>query len=173
MEFVEGETLAQILARLSAAEGKEGEKKRIFQAFSGLFLGGNEAKGGSHVERVEDASSKESALGTGALGLGYHARLALTFAGVADGRDRRPQLGPPGEHRGSGRRADDPSRHREGIKERGRPVRLDGHRRNPRALVRENASIRIKFTPEGGKWSLGELRALSYVERPLREPKGK
>ena len=43
----------------------------------------------------------------------------------------------------------------------------------PPALVRGKSSIRIKFTPQGGKWSLGELRALSYVERPLQEPKGK
>src|SRR6185503_926760 len=38
MEFVEGETLAQILARLRAAEGKEEEERQtILQSLSGLF----------------------------------------------------------------------------------------------------------------------------------------
>jgi hypothetical protein len=37
----------------------------------------------------------------------------------------------------------------------------------PLALVRGKSSIRVAFRPAGGPWTIGELRALSHVERPL------
>ncbi len=44
----------------------------------------------------------------------------------------------------------------------------------PPALVRGKASIRVTFRPKpGATWSIGELRALSHVERPLGEAAGK
>jgi hypothetical protein len=39
----------------------------------------------------------------------------------------------------------------------------------PPALVRGKASIRVGFRPQGGAWSIGELRAFSHVDRPIRE----
>jgi hypothetical protein len=43
----------------------------------------------------------------------------------------------------------------------------------PPALVRVKASIHVAFRPQGCLWSIGELRALSLVERPLGEAAGK
>ncbi len=43
----------------------------------------------------------------------------------------------------------------------------------PPALVRGKSSIRIAFRPLDGAWSIGELRALSHVDRPLGESRGK
>jgi hypothetical protein len=41
------------------------------------------------------------------------------------------------------------------------------------ALVRGKSSIRVEFRPQGGVWSIGELRAFSQVERPIGEETGK
>ena len=43
----------------------------------------------------------------------------------------------------------------------------------PPALVRGKSSIKVTFTLQGGKWSIGELRAFSRVDRPLGESPGK
>jgi hypothetical protein len=37
----------------------------------------------------------------------------------------------------------------------------------PPPLVRGKSSIRVAFRPQGGAWTIGELRAFSHVERPL------
>jgi hypothetical protein len=37
----------------------------------------------------------------------------------------------------------------------------------PPALVRGKRSIRVAFRPEGSVWTIGELRVLSHVDRPL------
>ena len=37
----------------------------------------------------------------------------------------------------------------------------------PPALVKGKSSIKVSFRPRGGPWSIGEMRALSHVERPL------
>jgi hypothetical protein len=37
----------------------------------------------------------------------------------------------------------------------------------PPALIRGKASIRITFQPQGSAWTMGELRALSHVDRPI------
>jgi D-arabinan exo alpha-(1,3)/(1,5)-arabinofuranosidase (non-reducing end) len=37
----------------------------------------------------------------------------------------------------------------------------------PPALVRGKSSIKVVFQPGGGPWTIGELRALSHVERPV------
>jgi hypothetical protein len=41
------------------------------------------------------------------------------------------------------------------------------------AFVRGKASIRVEFRPQGGVWAIGELRAFSHLDRPLRESPGK
>jgi len=41
------------------------------------------------------------------------------------------------------------------------------------ALLRGKSSIRVDFTPRGGSWSIGELRAFSHVERLIGESPGK
>ena len=43
----------------------------------------------------------------------------------------------------------------------------------PVALVKGKSSIKVGFKPAGGPWSIGELRALCHVDRPLWEPQGK
>ena len=40
----------------------------------------------------------------------------------------------------------------------------------PPALVRGKTSVRVTFLAEGGPWTIGELRALSHVDRPLPPP---
>jgi len=37
----------------------------------------------------------------------------------------------------------------------------------PPALVRGKTSIRVVFQPQGGAWTIGELRSLSHLDRPL------
>ena len=37
----------------------------------------------------------------------------------------------------------------------------------PPSLVAGKSSIRVTFRPEGGAWTIGELRALSHVDQPL------
>jgi hypothetical protein len=37
----------------------------------------------------------------------------------------------------------------------------------PLALVRAKRSIQVTFRPEASVWTIGELRALSHVDRPL------
>jgi len=41
------------------------------------------------------------------------------------------------------------------------------------ALVRGKTAIRVTFMPKGGPWSIGELRALSHMVRPIGEATGK
>ncbi len=85
MEFVAGETLAQVLARLRAAEGMEDEKKTILRGMSGLFGRGDIATADSGVEPKAPAPRREGLLASGDLDLEYYAKLAKAFAGVADG----------------------------------------------------------------------------------------
>jgi hypothetical protein len=42
----------------------------------------------------------------------------------------------------------------------------------PPALTRGKSSVRVGFKPAGGTWSIGELRALSHLERPIGEATG-
>ncbi len=94
MELVEGETLAQILARLRAAEGKE-EQKRILQSVSRIF-----GKNGPVKDSVDAADNSDSdsdtdtaahqrrepaAFDSDEVNLVYCAKLAEAFAGVAEG----------------------------------------------------------------------------------------
>jgi eukaryotic-like serine/threonine-protein kinase len=87
MEFVEGETLAQILARLRAAEGKEDEKGPLLQSISNLF--GKQDPEAVALEEgpagQEETREKKQPFGTDDQDIVYYGNLAKAFAGVADG----------------------------------------------------------------------------------------
>ena len=87
MDFVEGETLAQILARLRAAEGKEEERKTILQRISGLLSKGSEEAGAVETKAVEEAEAAERKplFGSDDFDLAYYSNLGKAFAGVAEG----------------------------------------------------------------------------------------
>jgi tetratricopeptide (TPR) repeat protein len=86
MEFVEGETLAQILARLRAAEGKEEEERQtILQSLSGLFGKDDCAAPDTEIEPEVPTLARKTLLESGDFDLEYCARLARAFAGVAEG----------------------------------------------------------------------------------------
>lgn len=84
MDYVEGETLAKILTRLRAAEGKKEDKKTELQSISKL-LGKSEK-----AEKAEDGEEDkirrpESPLETDDFDTQYYARVATAFAGAASG----------------------------------------------------------------------------------------
>ncbi|MBI4583994.1 MAG: protein kinase [Planctomycetes bacterium] len=87
MEFVEGETLAQILGRVKAAEGKEEEKSSILQRISQTLGKSNDTNlvmETTPAEAVEDSAQKAS-FRPKVANLAYFYNLAEAFAGVADG----------------------------------------------------------------------------------------
>ncbi len=87
MEYIEGETLAQILRRLRAVEGNGDEKNTILQSVSQLLRKSACATGDTHVAAgrsiTESATKAESTAKDTSLAYYYH--LAHAFAGVADG----------------------------------------------------------------------------------------
>ena len=86
MEYVEGETLAQILARWRALEGNEEQKTTILQSISQLF-GKNSPltpEDTAETERPEAESAVARPFGEDE-NIIYFGRLAEAFVGVADG----------------------------------------------------------------------------------------
>ncbi len=87
MEYVEGETLSQLLTRASVAEGKPEEKSTILQSISQLFSKGDPVTGAVEAQREEEVEPAlgKTAFGTEEFDLAYYSNLARAFAGVADG----------------------------------------------------------------------------------------
>ncbi len=85
MEYVEGETLSQILARLRSAEGREQETATILTGISGLFGKPDTAVAGTEIDSEAPAPGRKRPLESADFDLEYHARLAKAFAGVAEG----------------------------------------------------------------------------------------
>ncbi len=87
MEFVEGETLAQILARLRATEKKEEERKSVLQSVSTIFRKGSQQVAALEEKVVEEAehAKQRTVFGSDDVDLRYHVNLAHAFAGVAEG----------------------------------------------------------------------------------------
>ena len=87
MEFVEGETLAQILARLRAAERKEEEKITALQSISQLFRKSNQrvVTAESEAEEGAEVAAKKKPFGVDDDNQAYFFLLANAFAGVAEG----------------------------------------------------------------------------------------
>ncbi len=91
MEFVEGETLAQILVRLRAAEGKEEERHSIVQGISNLFskrvpqTGAAEEHAPEEAEIASAAAIHKKPFVVDDSNQAYYFLLANAFAGVAEG----------------------------------------------------------------------------------------
>ncbi len=87
MEYVEGETLAQVLARVRAAEGREKEKRTILESISRTL--GRRSRTNLHpvVDGREpgEASQTRTTLTPSGANLAYYYNLAEAFAGVAEG----------------------------------------------------------------------------------------
>jgi serine/threonine protein kinase/tetratricopeptide (TPR) repeat protein len=84
MEFVDGETLAQILRRLRAAHGKEEERIGVLQSLSRIVRRGSGVAPALEAERSE-ASGQRVAFDADEVNLQYCLDVARAFAGVADG----------------------------------------------------------------------------------------
>ncbi len=87
MEFVEGETLAQILTRLRAAEGKEEEKGTVLQGISQLLGRNDQARLAAEPEAEGKAEPTipRRPFGVDDENQAYYFLLANAFAGVAEG----------------------------------------------------------------------------------------
>jgi hypothetical protein len=89
MEFVEGETLAQILTRLKAAEGLEGEKRGTVQGIASLFAKGRPELVGAAEDVTAGPATLPAAerkvLGVDDDNQAYYFLLAEAIAGAADG----------------------------------------------------------------------------------------
>ena len=85
MEYVEGETLAEILARITASRDKGQETQSILQSITSLL-----GTAGSEDDTDTDAGAAAApavpaAFGAEECDLAFYANLARAFAGVADG----------------------------------------------------------------------------------------
>ncbi len=91
MELIDGDTLAQILATLRAAGGKEEEKQRTLLGISRLLGKSESAEPTAKPERVNaegeqaETSTKRTPFGADDQDLVYYGNLAKAFAGVAEG----------------------------------------------------------------------------------------
>ena len=87
MEYVEGETLAQILGRLRAAEGTEEEQTAILQGISRRLGSSTRTKTAAASITEEEAAPPPAnrLLGTEDRNLAYYYLMAEAFAGVAEG----------------------------------------------------------------------------------------
>ncbi len=87
MELIDGETLAQILARLRAAEGKKEEKKSLLQSISNVFVRGTSEGGALAEEATEkgEVVEKKTLFGSDDFDQRYYFNMAHAFAGVAEG----------------------------------------------------------------------------------------
>ncbi len=91
MELIDGETLAQILARLRATEGQEEEKKRTLLSISRLFgktepvAAITESEDVRHEADGTETTAKKHPFGTDDQDIVYYGNVAKAFAGVAEG----------------------------------------------------------------------------------------
>ncbi len=87
MEFVEGETLAQILARLRTAEGREEEKKNLLQSISQLFERESQATATVEPEAEDgvEPPTQKRPFGVDDDNQAYYFLLGEAFLGAAEG----------------------------------------------------------------------------------------
>jgi serine/threonine protein kinase/tetratricopeptide (TPR) repeat protein len=89
MEFVEGETLAQVLARLRKAEDGHEGKSKLLESFPQLFAPDPDvdAEATAQAEADEEAGAPGLKATSGAeeIDLIYYVNMAKAFAGVAEG----------------------------------------------------------------------------------------
>lgn len=86
MELVDGETLAQILARLRAAASTPEEREEALATISGRFRKGEEIETARpETPSTAAASARRGVRETDDVELGYYVTIAKAFAGVAEG----------------------------------------------------------------------------------------
>ncbi len=85
MEFVEGETLAELLTRLKSAGGMEEERRSILQGLSRLFKSEDVPETSAEDDSGSETTRKKISFESDEIDQVYFFQLARAFAGVADG----------------------------------------------------------------------------------------